>query len=141
MNGNKNFKTVAGLGSEAYVTKAMDTAFANISDPNYVDRWIAWFKSSPCDKSTDADEKYCENCVDAQRGTCGKGQVNKNPEFYLADLEEVAVKTCERLEAEMRDWCDERGFYWDDEKNDIAPIFSRVTDDLKKPGFVEGMTQ
>lgn len=140
MNGNKNFKTVAGLGCENYVTKAMDTAFANLSDPKYVDRWITWFKASPCDKSVDGDAKYCEDCADCQRGICGKSQAEQNPEFYLADLEEVAVKTCERLEAELRATCADNGWNWG-AGNVAAAAISNLTSDLKKPGFVEGMIQ
>lgn len=158
------FKTVNGLGREHYVAKAFETAMANFANPSYVDVWIEWFDKQEGDKqhagavatpvekltgemvreleagaaSSGVERQGCIGCFNAAAVVCADDCLH--PEYYAADLEEVAVLQTVRVKNAVMALCAEhRDILPPAIHRDISVLMEELGNELKTPGYVEAL--
>lgn len=70
-------KTVAGMTRNQCASDAAERALESGADPEYVDRWLAWFDKAECSKLPLKSDKDCAQCIDKKQ--CEASQCHSEP--------------------------------------------------------------
>lgn len=152
------FKTVNGLGREAYVQKAFEVAMDRGFMPEFVDSWGRWFDKAQADQVEQVAPQVlrpfepdpdavggCTGCLHSAGVACPT-ECEPRPEYYLADLEEVAAAQTERIRRALVRLIGVSDTHPLGYGGAVAPpwldkFFGQVREELATPGYVEKLTE
>ncbi|GDX06326.1 hypothetical protein [Buttiauxella sp. A111] len=151
-------KTVRGITRNRLMGRCFDVSMDKALPPGFVDAWVKWFDEMPDDKAApqvtevkrpfeagdlDAVASGCGHCPNAAQTVCADDC--PPPEYYAADLEEVAAMQTSRIEAALIQLVGVNNPMADSNGNHraapawLSSLFVELQNEIKTPGYVAGL--